>query len=246
MNDNATAIDNNTVATNSPANDAQFDFSVSANVSEQIFVLIGQRKAWDNQNVEASVRSKKALQQILSPIYNMGWTIANNSHPDQDIQSKFDDYCKERHIKFHRDTSYFVRICKVVFGQNEGSRYSAYGNALNVAYAEGTPMGGLIDFLDEVGGIEEARRMTPGTKTSKSTGTLADKASQSVDQVTSRSAARITDSAICELVDRHQANGLAVLLVSRGDDGALTLHSVSQADSIVNRVVLQAGKDGSK
>jgi hypothetical protein len=233
-------------ATVSSANDDQFDFSVSANVNEQLEALIGQREDWSTQNAELLARSNKRLYQILSTIYNMGWVINNKAHPNQNIQEKFDAYCKEGRFTFNKDTNYFVRICKVVFGKAEGSRYSAYGNALNAAYTKNVPMGGLIEFFNEVGGVEEARRLKLGVKTSTSVRSLADKANQLIDHVTSKSAARIDDPAICKLVDRHQANGIAVLLVSIADDGALIVHSVSQADSIVNRVVLQTEKDAPK
>lgn len=234
MYDTATST-NNTVDTIASANDAQFDFSVSANVTDQLSQLIAQRQDWDSLNVETLARSNKRLYQILSTIYNMGLIIEDNSHPDRDIKGKFDAYCKDHHIKFHKDTSYFVRICKVVFGSNEGNRYSAYGNAMIAAKAKGTQIGGLIDFLENVGGIEAARRLHSPKKTRD---TIDDKANKSVDQVAANSVARITDLAICSKVDKSLMNGKAVLFVSIEEDGNLSVHAISQIDKLVNRVIV--------
>ena len=229
------AIITNTIDSIASANDAQFDFSVSANVSEQLSILIEQRNDWATHHAETLARSNKRLYQILSPIYNMGLIIEDNAHPDQDIKGKFDAYCKARHIKFHKDTGYFVRICKVVFGANHDNRYSAYGNAMNVAKNEGVQVGGLINFLDEVGGIEEARRLNSVKKTHS---TIAAKADNSVDQVAATTIARITDEAICCKVDKSLMNGKAILFVSIEEDGTLSVHAISQTDKLVNRVIV--------
>jgi len=217
------------------ANDAHFAFSLSASISDQLSQLIAQRRSWNKLNVEAMARGHEHLYKILSPIYDMGLIIADNAHPDQDIKGKFDAYCKEHHIKFHKDTNYFVRICKVVFNANEGNRYSAYGNAMIAAKAKGTQIGGLIDFLDDAGGIEAARRLHSPKKTRD---TIGEKANKSVDQVAANSVARITDHAICSKVDKSLMNGKAVLFVSIEEDGTLSVHAISQTDKLVNRVIV--------
>ena len=234
MHNNSTIV-SNTVDITASANDAQFVFHMSANVTDQLSQLIAYRQDWDKLNYAAAARSNKNLYQILSPIYNMGVMIEDNLHPDQDIKGTFDGYCKAHLIKFHNDTSYFVRICKVVFGANGSNRYSAYGNAMIVAKAEGTQIGGLIDFLENEGGIEEARRLHSPKKARE---TITDKANKSVDQVAANSLARITDQAICSKVDKSVMNGKAVLFVSIEDDGTLSVHAISQADKLVNRVVV--------
>ena len=171
--------------------------------------------------------------------------MTEDTHPDQNIKGKFDDYCKARGHKYQKKTTYFVRICGEVFGRTTCNSYSAYGNALNVALAHEVPIGGLIEFFARVGGIDGARRLgKTGNSESKSKGvTLANKATQVVDQVIQKSVARITDVEVCKLIEKGPKNGMAVMLVTLADDGTLTVHAVSQADSIVDRVVLQAKKE---
>lgn len=217
-----------------------FDFSASANISDHLSSLISKRKSWDRLVADSQDRTHKSLISILSPIYDMGLVIKSAMHPDQDFQSKFDDYCAENKLKFHKDSSYFVRICGVVFGREKGNHYSAYGNAMNAAEREKVQMGGFAKWLDDVGGIDAARR-----RNAKPTETTSDKAGKAVGPITSKSFAQITDPVICASVDKDLMNGRAVLFVSRDENGMLAVHAVSQKDNLVNRVILSLANKAS-
>jgi hypothetical protein len=192
--------------------------------------LISQRKNWE-QNEYA--RSNQKLYEIFQKCYALYLEMKGVTAEKLALKRAFNAYCTDNGVTYKDSTHLMVKICRVVFGNNDRRRISAYATALRIADEQKTPSSGIPEFFSNAGGFEEVRR-----KKKPNGLTLEAKKNQGLVLMNAPSIGMLHNDSLNAVFDEAAYEGAVLLMSTREPDGSFQVKYVLQNGSLITNALV--------
>jgi hypothetical protein len=196
-------------------------------------------KAREHWQTTVFTTANEGLYLLLADCYRLYNDMLGKHTNAARLREAFEHHCGEKQLSFKASTHTMDRIVRIVFGNADRRRVSAYAIALRAALASDPKVGpdDFAEFVRQAGGVEEVRMAA-----SKKQDALSpkDKAAVAKSALTKRPAkVVVTDSAFCAELDAAKVDQHHVLIAQQQADGSLILRAIVSSDTVVN-AALQA------
>lgn len=179
------------------------------------------------------------LYQLLADCYRLYNDMLGKQTSAIRLREAFEHHCGEKKLNFKASTHTMDKIVRVVFGDADRRRVSAYAIALRAALAHDPKVGpdDFAEFVRQAGGVEEVRMAASKKQDALS---AKEKAAVAKSALTKKAAdVVITDRAFCADLDAAKVDQHHVLIAQQQADGSLVVRAIVSNDTVVN-VALQA------
>ena len=203
-------------------------------LSDHLDALVADRSGWEN---EEFLRSNERLYSILFGCYQAGWNMNGVTEEHKAMKASFKAYCDVHDLNFNNSTHTMVRIVRLVFGNADRRRISAYGTALKNLLIDGVTPAAFVDTIKAAGGIEEVRRAGTASKNKSADRTDMDRAALTGPVLGSVSGIDLSSqfdaSANCDAV---------ILIATPEADGSFAIRRLVQKKSVVKTALASIAK----
>lgn len=196
-------------------------------------------KAREQWQTTVFTTANEGLYLLLADCYRLYNDMLGKHTNAARLREAFEHHCGEKQLSFKASTHTMDRIVRVVFGNADRRRVSAYAIALRAALASDPKVGpdDFAEFVRQAGGAEEVRMaaskkqdaLSPKDKVALAKSALIKRPSKVV----------VTDSAFCAELDAAKVDQHHVLIAQQQADGSLVLRAIVSNDTVVN-AALQA------
>lgn len=179
------------------------------------------------------------LYQLLAECYRLYNDMLGKQTAAIRLREAFEHHCGEKKLNFKASTHTMDKIVRVVFGDADRRRVSAYAIALRAALAHDPKVGpdDFAEFVRQAGGVEEVRMAASKKQDALS---AKEKAAVAKSALTKKAAnVVITDRGFCADLDAAKVDQHHVLIAQQQADGSLVVRAIVSNDTVVN-VALQA------
>lgn len=206
-------------------------------------------KAREHWQATVFTTANEGLYVLLADCYRLYNDMLGKHIAASRLREAFEHHCGEKNLTFKSSTHTMDRIVRVVFGNADRRRVSAYAIALRAALAHDPKVGpdDFADFVRKAHGVEEIRMAAskkPNALSSK------EKAAVAATALAKRaSTVVISDRAFCADLDAAKVDQHHVLIAQQQADGSLILRAIVSNDSVVKAALqafYSANKDGLK
>ena len=179
------------------------------------------------------------LYQLLAECYRLYNDMLGKQTAAIRLREAFEHHCGEKKLNFKASTHTMDKIVRVVFGDADRRRVSAYAIALRAALGHDPKVGpdDFAEFVRQAGGVEEVRMAASKKQDALS---AKDKAAVAKTALTKKAAnVVITDRGFCADLDAAKVGQHHVLIAQQQADNSLVLRAIVSNDTVVN-AALQA------
>lgn len=203
---------------------------------QRITNLAAAREHWQNG---AYKTANDGLYALLADCYQLYNDMTGKSNAAARLREALAHTVEEKKLNFKASTHSIDKILRVVFGEADRRRVSAYAVALRAALAAKPQVGpsGFADYVRAAGGIEEVR----AAASKKGTGlSPKEKAAVATAAVTARSTdVIVNDPMFCADLDAAKVSQFHVLVAEQLADSTLAIKAIVSNATVVT-AALQA------
>ena len=194
--------------------------------------LITERERWEATELAAS---NKRLYTLLADCYKLAEEISKS----RSLQQELTEVAKAMKVIFNDGQPVLTKVVKLVFGA-ERRRASTYSLAIRAAKSRGIKPVGLVKWLEQIGGVEEARMEASGGESAKQKRQRRVKAGTAVVDATK------SITTIKKVADTPSAAGLYLMLVETDGKGSTAVKCFIENQRLVKEALALVGKSREK
>jgi hypothetical protein len=203
---------------------------------KRITNLADAREQWQNGVFKTA---NDGLYSLLADCYRVYNDMLGKSNAAARLRDALAHAVAEKNLTFKASTHSVDRLIRVVFGEADRRRVSAYSVAIRAALAAKPQVGpdAFADFVRDAGGIEEVRAAASKKGTGLSPKEKAEVAAAAVTAGTS--AVIVSDPIFCADLDAAKVSQFHLLVAEQLADSTLAIKAIVSNAAVVN-AALQA------
>ena len=206
----------------------------NATLSNHLDSLVADRTGWEK---EEFLRSNERLYSILLGCYQAGWEMNGVTEQHKAMKASFKAYCEVHGLNFNGSTHTMVRIVRLVFGNADRRRISAYGTALKNLLLDGITPAAFVDTVKAAGGIEEVRRTGSAAKA-----TTVDRANMGRAALSGPVLGLVSGIDLSRQFDASAHCDAVILIATPEADGSFAIRRLVQKESVVKTALASIAK----